>query len=105
MKAMSKEILKIKDIIASSLDVKKIILFGSYANETNREGSDIDICVITDEKKRKIDILRLLRRALYSSISTPLDLLIYKSDEFANRANTLKSIEREIREQGVSIYG
>jgi len=105
MKPISKEILKIKEIISSSLNVKKIILFGSYANETNREGSDIDICVITDEKKRKIEILRLLRRALYSSISTPLDLLIYKSEEFDKRADSLKSIEREIREQGVYLYG
>lgn len=40
----------------------KIILYGSYANATNREGSDIDIVVISDDLSglsywERIDIL------------------------------------------------
>ena len=105
MANIPKEVVQIKDIISSSLKVKKIILFGSYAKGTNTNESDIDICIITDEKKRKLDLLRMLRKSLYKYISKPIDLLIYKSSEFDHRANTLKSIEREIRKEGVTIYG
>lgn len=37
---------KYADCVRSSFDVKKIILFGSYAKGTAREDSDIDVAVV-----------------------------------------------------------
>src|SRR6056297_2512 len=39
----------------------KIMLFGSFGKGTNKEDSDFDICVITDQNKRKIDMLKEIR--------------------------------------------
>ena len=36
------------DLVKRTLDVKKIVLYGSYANETEHAGSDIDVAVIVD---------------------------------------------------------
>jgi len=105
MEKIKEDLLKISNIIVESFNVKKIILFGSYAKGTEKSDSDIDICILTDENIRKIEILRKIRRALYDYVSIPLDLLIYKTDEFYERAEKLKSIEREIKKEGVAIYG
>ena len=105
MEKIKEDISKISNIISESFKVKKIILFGSYAKGTEKADSDIDICILTDEDVRKIEVLRKIRRALYDYVSIPLDLLIYKTDEFYERADKLKSIEREIQKEGVAIYG
>jgi len=105
LKKINEDILEISKIISKNFTVKKIILFGSYAKGLEKEDSDIDICILTDENIRKIEILRKIRRTLYDYISIPLDLLIYRTDEFYERADKLKSIEREIEKEGVAIYG
>lgn len=105
MNVVSDEIKKIRDIITRSYKVEKIILFGSYARGTEKIDSDIDLCILTDIDEKKLHIIRTVRKALSDSISIPVDLLVYKPDEFYERAASLKSIEREIRDEGVSIYG
>lgn len=105
MEKAREDILKISKLISESFNVNKIILFGSYAKGTEKADSDIDICIITDDEIKKIELLRKIRRVLYDCTSIPLDLLIYKTDEFYERAHKLKSIEREIEREGVSIYG
>jgi uncharacterized protein len=39
----------IASIVASGFPLKKAILFGSYASNKQREGSDIDLALIADE--------------------------------------------------------
>ena len=99
------DVSKIAEIIVSCLNVKKIFLFGSYSKGNYNENSDFDICIITDDSKRKLDILRLIRKKLYDYLTTPLDLLVYRSGEFEERADKLDSIEREIRRNGIVLYG
>ena len=38
-----------KEIIASGIQLKKVILFGSYANNRQHEWSDIDVVLVADE--------------------------------------------------------
>ena len=45
---------KIKEITPAT----KIYLFGSYAYGTPNEDSDIDLCILTNENRRKLEILR-----------------------------------------------
>ncbi len=102
---LNDEITQISKIISNNFSINKIILFGSYANGTNTSESDIDICLLTDESTKKIEVAREIRKALYDNISKPLDLLIYKTDDFYERADTLQSIEKEIKNHGVFLYG
>lgn len=55
IKGIDKEIIDIVnkyiEIVIKNYDVIAIILFGSYAKGTQREDSDIDIAVITDDIK------------------------------------------------------
>lgn len=89
--------------IAQLIDTKKIILFGSYATGNQDEESDIDLCIITSEKKRKLDIMREIRKNLSTSIDYPLDLLVYNEDEFYQKASLDSSFEHLIMEEGASL--
>ena len=105
MNVISDKIKKISDIITDNYNVEKIFLFGSYARGDEKNDSDIDICILINNDDKKLNIVRTIRKALYDNISNPVDLLVYKPDEFYERAASLKSIEREIIDDGVLLYG
>ena len=58
-------------IIRNQYDNSKIFLFGSYANGKYHKDSDIDIAIILDDYKDKLDVmieLMKLRRSIDSRI-------------------------------------
>ena len=99
------EINKLVKKISQTLKVKKIILFGSYAYGKTNEDSDIDLCVITNVKKRKLDILRMIRKALIPIYTHPLDILVYNEQEFNERSEFKFTMEYEILNEGIKLYG
>lgn len=98
------EIRKIAEAISELLSVKTIFLFGSYAYGSPKENSDIDLCIVTDEKKKKLDILRQIRKNLLNQIQFPLDLLVYSSNEFKDRSERKNSMEYKIANDGIVLY-
>ena len=83
-----------------------IYLFGSYAYGEPTEDSDLDICIVTDDKsKRKVEIMKLIRKAIAKVQNMPVDLLIYYSDEFNERVKSNCTLESQILHQGVKLYG
>ena len=80
---------KISDIvnkIAKNYDPDKIILFGSYANGTANEDSDLDFIIIKKTDKPKHKRGREVRRFLLGAM-IPIDLKIYTPNEFENEKN------------------
>lgn len=79
-------------------------LFGSYAYGNPNEDSDIDICIVTEDKsRRKIEIMKILRKAIASVQSFPIDLIVYYNDEFKERSELNCTMEHEILYKGVRI--
>lgn len=92
--------------IYSIFDISSIYLFGSYAYGDPNEDSDLDICIITDDKsKRKVEIMKLVRKAMVKVQSMPVDLLVYYGDEFSERAKSDCTLESKILHEGIKIYG
>ena len=86
--------------------INSIYLFGSYAYGTPNDESDLDICIITDDKsKRKLEIMKTIIKAMAKVATMPIDILVYYSDEFSERAKRNYTMENEILLQGVKIYG
>ena len=106
MNTISKKTLKnIKTRITEITKPKKIILFGSYADNRYSNDSDIDICIITDmQNKRLIDLTREVRKSLLEIIDLPLDILIYKNKDFMERLKNSKSFEHTISQKGIVLY-
>ena len=96
------ELKKLADKIKEITPATKIYLFGSYAYGTPNEDSDIDLCILTDENKRKLEILREIRRNV-GDINYPLDILVYKTDEFNERVNNKYIMESKIYKDGVEL--
>ena len=78
------EVAKINEVvtkIVSRFNPDKIILFGSYANGTSNNDSDLDLLIVQDSdlpmQERGLDI----RLSLIGSM-IPIDLLVYTKSEF-----------------------
>lgn len=99
------ELNMIVENIKKAVSVKQIILFGSFAYGDPRENSDFDLCVITDDKRRKIEIIMDIQEAAYEVSNHPLDILVYKPDDFDYRSDSVTSLEKTISGKGIVLYG
>ena len=50
--------------LKNKIQIKKVILFGSQAYGVPKEDSDIDLCIITEENKRKLELIREIRKII-----------------------------------------
>ena len=92
--------------INKSIDINSIYLFGSYAYGNPNEDSDLDICIITNDKsKRKVEVMKQVRKAIAKVQNMPIDLLVYYNDEFNERAKSSCTLESQIFHEGVKLYG
>ena len=77
----SNKINEVVSKIATRFNPDKIILFGSYANGTPDDNSDLDLLIVQDTElpmqKRGLDI----RLSLIGTM-IPIDILIYTNAEF-----------------------
>jgi predicted nucleotidyltransferase len=103
-KNIQNEIEKITNKIKDTENIKRIYLFGSYAYGSPNIDSDIDLCIISEGNKRKIEIMNDIREKIGYSIDYPLDIIVYKPDEFNEKANSKTSLENKISKNGVVIY-
>ena len=68
-------------ILAEQVVVQRVILFGSYANGTAREDSDLDFLVIeTGLTSRRAEMVRL--RASLRPLGLPVDVMVADADQF-----------------------
>jgi len=83
------DIEKIKHEIVERLkpiDPDKIILFGSYAYGIPTEDSDLDLCIVESKIHSKAQEKAKIR-ALLKDIKIAKDILVERSDDFANRTS------------------
>jgi predicted nucleotidyltransferase len=98
------DIEKIVNEIKKTVETERIYLFGSYAKNNFRKYSDIDLCIITNEKdKRKLDLIKKIRKNLRKVTSFPLDILVYYTDEFDERSSNKSTFENTIVKEGKKI--
>jgi predicted nucleotidyltransferase len=87
-------------LVRYGVTASRIILFGSYAKGIQRDGSDIDIAVISDDFKgmdywKRIDVLS---KAIYE-VFEPIEAVAFTPEEWKNG----NSIIREYAKDGVAV--
>ena len=89
-----------KTLELEGIRVNDMILFGSYATGTFREGSDIDVVVVSEdfEGKRYWERIDILSNAIYR-VFEPIEAIALTPDEWTMKTNPIvRSMEN-----GVSI--
>lgn len=96
----------VKDIVEET-NPEKIILFGSYANGTQSEDSDLDLLIIEKEsfgkiRSRRKEINRVRKKLSEYKISK--DILIYDLNEYYDWKNSINHIIGKSLRDGKILY-
>ena len=101
---IQRELDLIKDSILQVVPAEAIYLFGSYADGTQNEDSDLDIYIVVPDNTEGIrDLHGDIRCLLWDKKIKELDLLIGRSSSF-NRRKHAPTMERVVAQRGVMIY-
>jgi len=97
---------EIAQIIAKTVPVESIYLFGSYAYGTPNKDSDLDIYVVFKDElpMRELDAITVISRAIDPVRKMPMDILGLKQNRFHDR-KLYATLERKIVREGVKLYG
>jgi predicted nucleotidyltransferase len=103
---IQKQLDLIKNIILKTIPVEQMYLFGSYAYGTPHVDSDLDIYVVMkdDAPYPPLDAMGMIDKAVFGHKSMPTDILVLKKARFQYRL-TAPTLEQEVAEKGVLIYG
>ena len=105
MKTPENEIEQIKDRLVRQLSPMKIYLFGSFAEGTANDGSDVDIYIIVkDDAENLVDLTADAYKSIRSVRSRAVDIVIGTESGFEKRKNRA-GIENEVMNKGVLLYG
>ncbi|MBI2910391.1 MAG: nucleotidyltransferase domain-containing protein [Chloroflexi bacterium] len=93
-----------KEKAQKKFGIEKMILFGSQATGEVREGSDIDLIVVSSRVKNKAAFMSRLSREwhLKQKKDYPVDFLPYTPEEFERLASKITLVKQAV-EEGVEI--
>jgi uncharacterized protein len=88
--------------IADQFKPQRIILFGSYANNTPRPESDVDLLVVMETPLRETQQALQIRQ--YVNPLFGVDILVYKPAQLDERLRLGDSFLQEITSRGLVVY-
>ena len=96
----------LKDCFVKQLSPLKVYLFGSCAEGTDKPDSDFDFYIIVDDSQK--DMLGLTAKA-YKAIrhkqKRSVDIIVNTEKTFEDRKEKIASVESEVVQKGVLLYG
>jgi len=97
---------EISQIIAKTVPVESIYLFGSYAYGTPNKDSDLDLYIVFKDElpMREIDAITAIRMAIEPVKHMSVDILGLKQNRFHDR-KLYATLERKIVREGIKLYG
>jgi predicted nucleotidyltransferase len=93
-------------IIAATVPVEEIYLFGSYAYGTPHKDSDLDLYVVLKDKAeiKELDAMVEIGKAISRKKTMPVDILAATKSRYLDRREA-PTLERQIAEEGIKVYG
>lgn len=105
MSEVNETIKKIVNTLLEKYKPVKIILFGSYAYGNPTEDSDIDLLIIKDVKKRRVDRFVDVKKILFDTgIRTSVSPIVLTNAEVEERLNMGDDFLEEIITHGKVLY-
>ncbi|MDR0315495.1 MAG: nucleotidyltransferase domain-containing protein [Treponema sp.] len=84
--------------------IKKIYLFGSYAYGKPTKNSDVDLCVVINNRFNRSAQYLKMALSLSDNNIRPVDLLVYKENQFYPITNP-NGVKNTILTEGKLLYG
>jgi predicted nucleotidyltransferase len=91
--------------LVAELQPRQIILFGSYAWGQPNEDSDVDLLVIVPDSNQSRMERELRARRCLRDLYISKDVLVQTQGEIEGASRVYASLESEILEKGVRLYG
>jgi predicted nucleotidyltransferase len=103
--AIQQDLQTILDTVKSRVKLERLFLFGSFASGNPTPDSDLDLCIVAETDKSRIEALRDIRTELFAMVEHPLDFVFFTPSEFKTRSWVPNSFEWQIEKKGLLIYG
>jgi len=96
----------LKKIILDNVPTEQIYVFGSYANGTPNQDSDIDIYIVMkdDAPMREWDAMDTVNYERIHKVQKPVDVLVARRSRFLHR-QAGHTLENNVAKNGIKIYG
>lgn len=84
--------------------IKRVVLFGSQATGKTREGSDMDLLIVSEKSKKKSEFMSELFREWHINQKKkfPIDFICFTPKQFSKLSRQI-TIVKQALEEGVEI--
>lgn len=88
------------ELKSGGMSILQAYLFGSQAKGKTWEGSDIDICLISDYSSSQYEDIKRRMNKLAIKLDTRIEPVLFTPEEFANKYDSLAA---EVKQFGIQI--
>jgi len=90
--------------IVSGYQPEKIYLFGSHATGKQNADSDIDLFIVKETRKRRLDRNREVRKCINTYPQKGLDVFVFTPEELKEGMEEVMNIGKEAVTNGKLVY-
>jgi predicted nucleotidyltransferase len=90
------------NLIIKKFNLKKIIIFGSFARGDYHKGSDLDLVIVGEFKDRFID--RIGKIIELNNSDLEIEAMVYTEEEFQKMIQERRPFIEQVLEEGIVVY-
>ena len=90
------------NLIIKTFNLKKVIIFGSFARGDYHKGSDLDLIIVGEFKERFID--RIGKIIELNDTNLEIDAMVYTEEEFQKMIKERRPFIEQALEEGIVVY-
>ena len=90
------------NLIIKKFNLKKIIIFGSFARGDYHKGSDLDLIIVGEFKERFIDRIGKILELNDSDLE--IDVMVYTEEELQKMIQEKRPFIQQALEEGIVVY-
>jgi len=99
---INKIVKRFLNLIIEKFNLKKIIIFGSFARGDYHKGSDLDLVIVGEFKERFID--RIGKIIELNDSDLEIEAMVYTEEEFQKMIQERRPFIEQVLEEGIVVY-
>lgn len=99
---INKIVKRFLNLIIKKFNLKKIIIFGSFARGDYHKGSDLDLVIVGEFKDRFID--RIGKIIALNNSDLEIEAMVYTEEGFQKMIQERRPFIEQVLEEGIVVY-